>query len=233
MANVIQSHANPNPLIEVRELSVSIAGQNIHDDLSLQVESGEIVAIAGDNGSGKTSLLRAMLGGVTDAGSIRVLGEQPPLSAASLAGLGALIGEPALLPWMKPVSFLQMLIDTAGEADNGRSRKALERVAFPESRYGTRIRKLSQGEQQLIGIGAAIVRTPRLVVLDEPFSHLDRRHVDVVSAVIEDTRSQGGGVLFTSHRRSEVELADRLLVLSGGQLRPVGPDSEAAHAVLR
>lgn len=220
-------------LIEVRDLVVSLAGRRVHDDLSMAVHPGEVVVIAGDNGSGKTTLLRALLGEVASSGVIELLGEPAPLSAAKLSGLGAFVGEPALLPWMRPKQFLTMLLDTAGEPDDGRADTALQRVGFPGARHRTRIRKLSQGEQQLVAIAAAVLRSPRLLILDEPFSHLDRSHVEIVTELIADVRAKAGAVVFTAHRRAEAAQADRVLVLDEARLHEVDIDSELARGVLK
>lgn len=225
---------SPASLVDVRDLRTAFGARLIHDGLDLSIGRGEVVAVAGDNGSGKTTLLRTLLGlRAVDAGKVELLGQSPPFSREHLSHVGALIGHAAVLPWMRPVPFLRMLLETAGESDAGRAAAALAFVGLPEDRLRTKLGKLSQGEQQLVGLAVALVRSPELVLLDEPFAHLDVEHVVRVQSAVQSIAEGGGSVLFTTHRVSEAEMADRLLILSGGKLVEASVGSSLARSVLR
>lgn len=92
---------------------------------------------------------------------------------------------------------------------------------------------MSQGETRLVGVAAATLRSPQVLILDEPYAHLDQSHVHNVEQLIRKVAADGGSVLFTTHRTSEALAADRLLVLSSGRLHETTLDSELACSVLR
>jgi ABC-type multidrug transport system ATPase subunit len=186
-------------------------------DVDLSVEPGEIVAVVGPNGAGKTSLLRAVVGLVSrTAGRIEIDGA--PLEVDRLPRtVGACIGAPAVLDWMSPRSFGRMLVESAGEGGaTARVERVLEEVALDGAVRGRRFSKLSQGQRSASVIAYSLLRDPQLWLLDEPFAHLDVRHVIRLEQLISARAEAGAGVVYTCHVAGDLGIAHRAIALERG-----------------
>jgi zinc/manganese transport system ATP-binding protein len=183
------------PVVVLDHAAVTVGGRRIWSDVSVQVAAGEFVAILGPNGVGKSTLLKVVLGLTpTSHGSVRVLGGRPGqrIRGIDIVRLG-LDGD----RWGLPVSGLWR---------GRRSRDARERVAEVINLVGAEgyahrpIGQTSGGEQQRLLIAQALIRRPRLLILDEPLDSLDVTNQASVSALIRDVcRSQNVAVLLVAH----------------------------------
>jgi ABC-2 type transport system ATP-binding protein len=207
------------------------------DDLSFEVEPGEVFGLLGPNGAGKTTTIRMILDIVPpDAGQITVLGGTP---AAAQPCIGYLPEERGLYRNVRVLDMLIYLAELKG-ADRARARqRALEWLARMglEDRAHSKVKDLSRGMQQRLQVVAAIVHDPDLVFLDEPFQGLDPVNVERVKGVIADLRREGKTVVLSTHQMNLVEvLCDRILLINRGRSVLYGPLADlkrqfAPHAV--
>lgn len=201
-------------------------------DVSLHVASGEILALVGRSGAGKSSLLRALAGLLPAEGRIRVDGAPwlGPDGArpAHRRRIGYLFQSYALFPHR---TALQNLLMAMPVPDSARARELLAAVHL-EGLEQRRPADLSGGQQQRVALARALAREPRLLLLDEPFSAVDRPTRRALAATIADLRIRlAMPVVLVSHDIEDVAtLADRIAVLEGGRIVQQGPTAEViAH----
>jgi len=191
--------------------------------LSLAVAPGEVVAMIGLNGTGKTTALRVLTGRLRPtAGSARVLGNDParlPVGAARRFGhvVGAALVDPALTV-TENLRVAAELHGVAGAAAGGATSAVIERLDLLPWAH-TRARALSLGNAQRLGVACAVVHSPAALVLDEPTSALDPRGVVLVRELVRERAAAGAAVLVSSHHLDEVaRVADRVLAVHGGRV---------------
>jgi ABC-2 type transport system ATP-binding protein len=192
--------------------------------VSLDVRDGDRYGLLGPNGSGKSTLVRMLLGLVyATSGSISVLGQPIPRHAGRvLPSIGTLIEEPAAYPHLSGRANLRLL-DAAGPHGARRSRKrrvdeALEQVGLAGIDRRP-VRAYSLGMRQRLGLAAALVRRPRLLVLDEPTNGLDPRGIRDIRDLLISLNAAGTTIFLSSHLLPEVEaLCTRVGVLDSGRL---------------
>jgi ABC-type multidrug transport system ATPase subunit len=194
-------------------------------DLNLRVRAGEVYGFLGPNGAGKTTTLR-MLSGLLrpTAGSALVAGS-PPGTQASLAKLGAMVETPALYPYLSGRDNLRVVARYAG-VPASRIEPVLEQVDLTD-RARHKFRTYSTGMKQRLGVAAALLKQPELLILDEPTSGLDPQGTVEMRALIKNLRQGGRTVLLSSHLLNEVQLTcDRVGVINKGKLVAEGTVEE-------
>ncbi|MFW6034179.1 MAG: ABC transporter ATP-binding protein [bacterium] len=187
------------------------------DSVDLTVRRGEVYGFLGPNGAGKTTTLRMLLGLVRPtSGAATVLGH-PPGAPDALARTGALVESPGFFPYLSGRDNLRVLArysrldDTAVDA-------ALEQVDLTD-RAGDRFKAYSLGMKQRLGVAAALLGTPELLILDEPTNGLDPAGMADMRALIRAVARHGQTVLLSSHLLGEVQqICDRVGVISDGRL---------------
>jgi ABC-type lipoprotein export system ATPase subunit len=200
------------------------------DGVSMHVASGEAVLLAGPSGSGKSTLLRLAAGlELADEGSVRVGGRDLSELSARERGLmlrceiGWIPQRDSLVPELTALSNAALRLRVAGIA----RREARERAASWLDRLGLTHRvdhypsQLSGGERQRVAIARALVSKPRLVLADEPTSHLDRHRGDeIVRVLVASAHDQGAAVLIVSHDERIEQVVDRVERIEDGRLMP-------------
>jgi ABC-type multidrug transport system ATPase subunit len=195
-------------------------------DVSLDVREGDRYGLLGPNGSGKSTLVRMLLGLVyATRGSISVLGEPVPRHVSRvLPEIGALIEEPAAYPHLSGRANLRLL-DAAGPGSGGGRRTRRRRVDEALEQVGLAgidrrpVRAYSLGMRQRLGLAAALVRRPRLLILDEPTNGLDPRGIRDIRDLLIGLNADGVTVFLSSHLLPEVSaLCTRIGVLDSGKL---------------
>lgn len=218
---------HPPAMIDAREVGKTYRGDvRALDGVTLRVAAGEIYGLVGPNGAGKTTLLRTLTGLMAPtSGSIRTG------AAESAAVIGSLIESPAFYPSMSGHRNLTLLCAYWG-APGAAADRALERVGLT-TRDGRRsFRHYSLGMKQRLGIAAALLGDPGIVVLDEPTNGLDPEAIAGVRDIVRNLRDQGCAVLLSSHLLGEIEqVADRIGVLSAGRLVAEGTVAELRHTL--
>lgn len=222
------------------------------DQLELRVSEHGVHGFLGPNGSGKTTTIRALLGLVAlDSGRMQLLGRPVPEQLPSvIAQVGALVETPLFFPTFGGRRNLRLLAGVAG-VPNTRVEECLDVVGLRE-RGDDAFKSYSLGMKQRLGIAAALLKEPRLLILDEPSNGLDPAGIREVRELIRQLGADGHTtVLLSSHLLSEVQqvcddvtiiaagrlvasgrVADVLAAGSTGDLRLRAPDSRAAHDIL-
>ena len=213
-------------MIVTRKLCKRYGAVEAVRSVDLDVRAGDRYGLLGPNGSGKTTLVRMMLGLVyATSGEIEVLGRRMPRHAREvLPQIGALIEAPAAYPHLSGRANLALL-DAAGPGGSAgrRSRpqridEALEQVGL--GGVGRRpVKAYSLGMRQRLGLAAALIRRPRLLILDEPGNGLDPRGIRDLRELLMGLNADGVTVFLSSHLLAEVEqLCTRVGVLDSGRL---------------
>ncbi len=194
------------------------------DQVDLDVREGDRYGFLGPNGSGKTTVVRMLLGLVyATSGEIEVMGRPVPRRVAEVLPLiGSLVEGPSSYGHLSGRANLALL-DAAGPGGSRRTRRrrtgeALERVGLAgiDSRP---VRKYSLGMRQRLGLAAALLRSPRLLVLDEPTNGLDPQGIREIRDLLTELNATGTTVFLSSHQLGEVEqLCTRIGVLDRGSL---------------
>jgi len=187
------------------------------DELALRVRRGEVYGFLGPNGAGKTTTLRMLVGLVRPtAGHATVLGA-PPGAPAGLARIGALIEGPAFYPYLSGRDNLRVLARHGGVAE-GRIASVLGQVGL-SARAGDRTATYSMGMKQRLGVAAALLKDPELLILDEPTNGLDPAGMAEMREFIRSLADGGRTVLLSSHLMGEIEqVSDRVGVIRDGSL---------------
>ncbi|WP_422659650.1 ABC transporter ATP-binding protein [Paenibacillus sp. EC2-1] len=176
------------------------------NQISLQVEEGEIYGLLGANGAGKTTTMRMVLGLIyPDEGTILYNGQQYSKDLRRI--MGYLPEERGLYPKVKvseQISYLAQLRGMSAKDADQSLRYWLERFEVPEY-YNKKIEELSKGNQQKMGFIAAVVHNPEILILDEAFSGLDPVNVELLKSTVKELRDKGTSILFSTHRMEHVE----------------------------
>jgi ABC-type multidrug transport system ATPase subunit len=204
-------------VLETHDLTKAYGDRRAVDSVSMTVRAGDVYGFLGPNGAGKTTTLRMCLGLVhPTSGSASVLG-LPAGHADVTARTGALIEGPGFYPYLSGRANLQVLARYRGLPDSTVD-AALARVDLGD-RGGDRFKTYSLGMKQRLGVAAALMSDPELIVLDEPTNGLDPGGMADMRALIVELAKGGQTVLLSSHLLAEVEeICDRVGVISRGRL---------------
>jgi ABC-2 type transport system ATP-binding protein len=201
--------------------------QRAVNKLDLTVPEGGVFGFLGPNGSGKTTTIRMLLGLIRpDAGSVNLLGRPVPQDLADTIGsVGALVESPLFFPTMSGRRNLELLAGVAG-LGKARVEEVLEQVGLAD-RGRDRVKGYSLGMRQRLGIAAALMKKPRLLILDEPSNGLDPAGIREIRELIKVLGRSGVTVFLSSHLLSEVEqVCDSVAILRRGELVTCGPVRE-------
>ena len=201
------------------------------DGLDLEVPEGGVFGFLGPNGAGKTTTIRCLLGLVApSAGTLRLLGSEVPKGLPGVIGkVGAIVETPALFPRFSGRRNLQILarIDGIGKAT---IEEVLTRVGLAD-RGDDAVRAYSLGMKQRLGIAAALMKDPQVLVLDEPANGLDPAGIVEVRELVRSLGAEGRTVFISSHILSEIQhTADQVAILAKGRLIKAGPVHEVLVA---
>jgi ABC-2 type transport system ATP-binding protein len=203
--------------------------------VDLSVPTGVVYGLLGPNGAGKSTLLRIVLGLVsTSAGRFRLLGQER-VDASVLRRIGSLIEAPALYPFLTARETLELLGRTSGFVDRARIDEVLARVGLVEA-ADRRVRGFSLGMKQRLGVAAALLTRPELLILDEPTNGLDPAGIQEMRVLMRELAREGLTVILSSHLMEEVQkTCDRVAILDRGAVVAEGGVAEllAANTVLR
>jgi ABC-2 type transport system ATP-binding protein len=190
--------------------------------VDLVARPGQLHGLLGPNGAGKTTLMRVLLGLVRrDAGTVQMLGA---VQASTLArvphGVAGFVETPAFYPYLSGRQNLVLLarLDGGGSGPSDIIERVLEQIGLGPQAEDP-VAGYSAGMRQRLGLAAALLRSPRLLFLDEPTSSLDPRGAGDVRAIARSLAGEGTAVVWSSHDMSEVEdLCDAITVLNGGRV---------------
>jgi ABC-2 type transport system ATP-binding protein len=214
--------------IQVEGLVKRYGSHTVVDELSFQVQQGEIFALLGPNGAGKSTTVEILEGyRARDGGAVRVLGLDPIADAGHLkARMGVMLQEGGLYLTMTPREALHLFAKyypNPNDPDETLAMVGLENAA------GTRYRRLSSGQKQRLSLALALIGRPELVFLDEATAGMDPQARRSTWNIIRNLREIGVTVLLTTHYLEEAErLADRVAIIDAGRLIKIGTPSDLA-----
>jgi ABC-2 type transport system ATP-binding protein len=208
------------PPIEARGLVKRYGRITAVDEVDLTVSPGDVYGYLGPNGAGKTTSLRMLLGLIRpDAGSAKLFGRDPLVEGArALDGVAGFVEAPRFYPYMSGRHNLEMAAALDGDGAADRIDDALDTVDLTD-RAGDKVGGYSHGMRQRLGIAGALLRDPRLLLLDEPTTGLDPGGMRDMRVLIRRLADQGMTVLLSSHLMGEVEeLCDRVAIVGSGRV---------------
>jgi len=208
----------PESIITVKNFSKRFSDNEVVSDLSFNVHDGEVFALLGANGSGKTTTIRCLLGILDPTkGTLHIQGKQYGPEMSEMVGYlpeerGLYVSESVI----DTMVYLGELKGLSKESARTWSYEYLERVGLPD-KAKMKIKKLSSGQQQKIQLGITIINSPKLLILDEPTSGLDPMNRTLLMDILLDLKQKGSTIIFITHQMEEVEkIADRLLMIKNG-----------------
>jgi ABC-type multidrug transport system ATPase subunit len=205
------------------------------DDFSLEIRQGEVLGLAGPNGAGKSTLIALLLGFIgPSAGTVRVDGLEPRryVERNGVSYLSELVNIPPGWRVTDALRRYALLAGLPGHERDGRVEAVMDLLGLDEHR-AKRVRQLSKGNLQRLGLAQSLLREERVVVLDEPTHGLDPVWTQRFRDVVEQLRSPERAILIASHNLDELaRLADRVAIIDRGQLQRV-VDVRANERVIR
>jgi ABC-2 type transport system ATP-binding protein len=207
------------PPVEVRGLVKRYGALAAVDGVDLTVNAGDVYGYLGPNGAGKTTSLRMMLGLIRPtAGAVRLFGRDPTVSVHALERVAGFVEAPTFYPYLTGRRNLELLAAYDGRGARERIDRSLELVEL-SGRAGDRVGGYSHGMRQRLGIAAALLRDPRLLLLDEPTTGLDPGGMRDMRALIRRLASEGITIMLSSHLLAEVEeVCNRVAIIRSGKV---------------
>ena len=210
--------------ISINAASKYIRGNLILQNVDISLTGGKIYGLQGPNGSGKTMLMRLICGLMRpNKGAVYIDGKQLHKELDFPGSLGMLIENPAFLPQYTGVENLRLLAEIKGIAGIEDIRRALLAVGV-DADDKRKYRKYSLGMKQRLGIAAAVMEKPELILLDEPTNALDDSGVEQICSLIRGERDRGALVILACHDASILEkLADEIYTVIDGRVTRKDP----------
>ena len=217
-------------VIKVQNISKHFGSLKAVDDLSFEVQAGQVFGFLGQNGSGKSTTIRMLLSLIhPTSGNIEIFGKRIEKDReAILEQVGAIIERPDLYPYLSAREHLELFAKVRkqkiGEADINTT---LEKVGLAH-RAKDKVQTFSLGMKQRLGIGIALVHNPSLIILDEPTNGLDPQGIADIRQLIQYlAKEEGKTVLVSSHLLSEIEqVANQILIIHQGKKMVEGVTKE-------
>jgi len=204
-------------------------------DIDIELVPGQVMALVGLNGAGKSTVMRVLLGMLRpDRGEVRLAGQLlPEAPAKAWAQVGHLVEYPLAYPELTARRNLQLSARLRGVADVGAAVRGIMSEFALEQYADRRVRGLSLGNKQRIGLAAALQHNPSIIMLDEPTNSLDPAGVIRLRESLLRRAGAGAAILVSSHHLDEVaRIADRIVVMNAGRLigdlDPAVPEIEQA-----
>lgn len=203
----------------VEHLHKSFGKEEILHGIDRTFEAGKIHGIVGNNGSGKTVLMKCICGFlIPDEGHVRVNGKEVGKDIDFPEDMGIIIETPGFLPGVTGLKNLKLLASLRGLADEKKIRQTIERVGLDPA-LKKPVSKYSLGMRQRLGIAQAIMEDPSLLILDEPFNGLDKHGVAEIRQLIRELRTEGKTILLASHNQTDIdELCDTVCEMDAGNM---------------
>ena len=217
---------NEKIAISVQNLSKSFGQERVLKNVSRDFEKGKIHGIVGNNGSGKTVLMKCICGFlIPDSGSITVNGERVGVDVDFPRDMGLIIETPGFLPNVTGMKNLEILASLNKKIGLEEIAAAIRRVGL-DPLMKKPVGKYSLGMRQRLGIAQAIMEDPALLILDEPLNGLDKHGVREMRQLIKGLKEQGKTILLASHNQGDIdELCDTVCEMDAGVMTMIREES--------
>lgn len=218
-------------MIEINNLSKNFGELKALDDVTFEVQKGELFGVIGQNGAGKSTLFRSMMN-FYDHFDGEILYEGEKMSEVPLEKIGFLPEERSLSPKKtirEEVKFFARL-NQMKNLDEKTLQSYFDRFEIKGS-LDDKIKSLSKGNQQKVQLLASLIYKPEFLILDEPFSGLDPYNANLLMGIIKEINQEGTTIIFSSHNMENVEyLCDRLIMLKNGKIVLNGSPNEIRNS---
>jgi ABC-2 type transport system ATP-binding protein len=206
--------------VEISHVTKRFGEDLVLKEVNLALDCGKVYGIVGNNGSGKTVLMKCICGFMpATTGTIRVFGKQIGKDVDFPERLGVIIEAPGFLTNLTGIRNLEILADMRRQITKADARIAMRKVGLdPDMRKP--VAKYSLGMRQRLGIAQAIMEDPQLLVLDEPFNGLDKNGVAEIRKILLELKAEGKTILLASHNEEDIRiLCDEVYEMDGGVMR--------------
>ncbi|MDE6759700.1 MAG: ATP-binding cassette domain-containing protein [Lachnospiraceae bacterium] len=207
-------------MIQINDLSLSIKGHPILSNVNMAMYEGNIYGLVGNNGSGKTMLMKCVCGFIKPTlGEVIVNGEVIGKDIDYIKETGIIIENPGFIMYYSGIKNLKMLSEISGKVDITKIRKTMETCGLnPDLKLP--VKKYSLGMKQRLGIAQAIMEDQSILILDEPMNGLDKDGIAVIRNLLLDMKKRGKLILLASHNREDIDvLCDEVFDVEKGQVR--------------
>ncbi len=208
--------------VEIIHVTKKFGEETILHDIHISMEKGKVYGISGNNGSGKTVLMKCICGFLpVTSGKIRVGGKIIGTEIDFPESIGVIIETPGFLTNLTGMRNLEILAGLRGKISKREIRNAIKKAGLdPDLKKS--VAKYSLGMRQRLGIAQAIMEEPDFLILDEPFNGLDKHGVEDIRTLILDLKKQGKTILLASHNSEDIRiLCDKVFEMDGGRMKEI------------
>lgn len=217
-----------NMYIQLTNVSKKIKSNDILKDINLRMESGKIYGFKGKNGCGKTMLMRAISGLIKVKGTVDINGQIIGKDIMFPPSIGLLIENPSFINNYTAFENLKTLASIRRRIDDNRIRETLTEIGLDPDDKRT-FHKFSLGMKQRLGIAAAIMENPDIIILDEPINALDDTGTEQIRDILIRHRERGALIIIACHDADELNfLSDEIIEIVQGQIKPSKDDKKSA-----
>lgn len=205
--------------ISIEHVTKKIKDATVLKDICLEMKGGTVYGLQGKNGSGKTMLMRAISGLIRPtSGRIVINGEQLHKNISILRSIGLLLENPSLLPEYDASQNLKLLAKMQGGVPEEEIRQLIRDVGLDDAGH-KKVEKYSLGMKQRLGIAAAILGSPDIILLDEPINAIDGEGVEEIRSLILSLKNEKRIIIVACHDKEEMNLlADEIVHLRDGRI---------------
>ena len=202
--------------VEIKGIVKHFGKRVVLDGVTLEIKSGDVVALLAKNASGKSTLIRIIAGLIKrDSGEILINGRKP-VYPDIFKELSVLIDPPSFYPHLKVIENLEYFSHI-----HGCEKLPTEKLGLHEH-LEKRVKEASHGTVKKLGLAITLWKDTDIYVLDEPFSHLDPNSQNVVKDRINELKSKGKAIFFTTHQQNALDICDKVAILEDGKIKFIG-----------
>lgn len=207
-------------LIRFNRYTKILGSNRVIDDVSLSMKSGKVYGFKGQNGSGKTMMMRAVCGLILPTeGNVTIDDKIVGKDISFPQSVGLLLENPAFVNGYSGFKNLKMIASISKKIGDNEIAGAMEKVGL-DPKDKRHYRKYSLGMKQKLGVACAVMEKPDLLILDEPLNALDEDGINCVKDIVREAKERGALVIVTCHDNEELyEMSDEIFILEGGRIK--------------
>ena len=225
-----------NPRLVVKNLCKSYKTKTILSNVNMQIDAGQVVGLLGHNGAGKTTCFHAIMGFIPiDKGKIYLdkydLSNLPTHQRAKL-GMGYLMQSPSVFATLSVFDNLMMILEFTNKNKEDRIKSIQHSLDLMNIGHlsSCKAATLSGGEKRRLEIARSLLISPKILLLDEPFSNVDPKTIEDLKIILSDLKEKGISILITDHNAKEIlSFVDKVYLIDHGTILTSGPCNEIIH----